>query len=69
MDLTSMSRSWGPGVGVGRCLISRTPAAFVGRMAARCWLEVVEDILNGMIACFGWEWKDRFGEWKCWKQD
>lgn len=46
-----MSRSCGPGVGVGRGETSRTPAAFVGRMAARCWGEVVEDILSGWEGC------------------
>lgn len=46
-----MRRSCGPGVGVGRDLSSRTPAAFVVRMAARCWVEVVEDILYWRFAC------------------
>ena len=45
MDLTWMRRSSGPGVGVGRLVISKTPAAFDWRMAARCWLEVVADMV------------------------
>ena len=49
MDLTSMRRSLGPGVGVGRSLTSRTPAALERRMAARCWFEVVEDMMSGKV--------------------
>ena len=61
MDLTWMRRSWGPGVGVGRCLSSRTPAALEGRIAARCWDEVGEDMMNGCVLLGGnkgWSWKD-----------
>ena len=38
---------------MGRWLISRTPAALEGRIAARCWDEVVEDMMNGCLLLVG----------------
>ena len=49
MDLTWMRRSWGPGVGVGRWVTWRIPAAFEGRRAARRWPDVVEDMMIGCL--------------------
>ena len=46
---------------MGRWLISRTPAALEGRIAARCWDEVVEDMMNVCFLLVGnerWTGKD-----------
>ena len=52
MDLTWMRRSSGPGVGVGRWVTWKAPAAFEGRIAARCWAEGEEDmVVSGKVAC------------------
>lgn len=53
MDLTSMRRSLGLGVGVGRSWTVRGEP-LEGRMAARCWLEE-EDML------VGWGWSGDLG--------
>ena len=63
MDLTSMSRSLGPGVGVWRGLTSKTPAAFEGRMAAGCWPE--DMMMSREVARFWRTLVDRFGRMKC----